>query len=1082
MANPYSSPINYKYKPLDIGVLAQPLAQEQARYDKTMDVLDSTTFELKNLDPDSDRAKYLQKHLGDSVERISDNLLKSGDYRNAGRNLKKANKFYNTNEEIKAIQGNYSAWTKALKEQKKRVAKGDLTQKALNEWKFRQTNEFKQSGGTGFTEDGTYTSIGTQGRVASKEKEIEEWALKLAKATPEQKEVIYSQIQDVAGVDFKKALPKTLIEEKNLDNITKELYNTLSTSARFAPWLEDRADYSQYFSSRNPDGSTNVEWASKEYGEKLAIYNAELKNTDDSTTLNAEDKKAKKAIIKAKLNELEEGYKNAKQGGMERFYKNAFTENYIANLSRTTADIVDYRNEIDNVKLFDDKAAMKAAKKADKLIEGLDVNYTKDSTGDLSVLPGYGQLNAKLDANGNLITITDPITGVVTPAGTNLMLDAVIGTGTSVDDQGNEIPATGLTAYSENISDLDSQINSIGTTQQQLYQNQSADPAEIEKLEVQKQTLINKKAQVATKQEQTRGLITVATENAIRSQIEELEVANEDASIYKAQLKEFNKVKNGSMNIEDFLREQKELGQSIYNLDPRKASQDSGYEVLSIPSGGYDSEGDPIEFKKGAQSSAEKVYNEILEADKTQKRFNQNPTTVEFTLGGAHKSTEYSFQEVKGRKKQEAYYDDQGDLKYRTKRDANGNIEYYDKTRLVRKKYPDINVNTNELKEKLDKLGYDLVEDTDRQTLSDKKTYLDNQTNRHYRAVPKNLIEDYDAYQLNNINKSNEKIAKNIYDLQGDLGTNDIGVVVDEVSNELSGGELTRLTDFQKTDVQYTNTEVFERDDFGNYSMVEKASQDPKSFRPNLELYVPKNIVGTNEDGTPIIRWSLAERLTPAQVNAELDKLTPGQLGITSEEDSIRYLNLKTLNAEDKREYFKNKMSGDLALFDEWVERFNQDVFIGSTGTSFNTTSMLENATESLGTIMQYSSPTEKMSALNDVAQLDVALDNKKQKQLRSDFVSLESGAIDSLPFKQGTPFTTLNDSGKEEVFYYELGYESSNGAIIPIINLKNTNGESIHSNKLDDIKAGQGTPEILMRKLELQYGIESPQAYILNL
>ncbi|GAF78930.1 unnamed protein product, partial [marine sediment metagenome] len=479
--------------------------------------------------------------------------------------------------------------------------------------------------------------------------------------------------------------------------------------------------------------------------------------------------------------------------------------------------------------------------------------------------------------------------------------------------------------------------------------------------------------------------------------------------------------------------------------------------------GGYDSEGDPIEFEKGAQSSAEKVYDEILEADKTQKRFNQNPTIIEFTLGGAKKSTERS-------------------LERRNQNDSDISIGL--DLQLKTKRYPDININTNELKEKLDKLGYDLVEDTDRQTLSDKKTYLDNQTNRHYRAVPKNLIEDYDAYQLNNINKSNEKIARNIYDLQGDLGTNDIGVVVDEVSDELSGGELTRLTDFQKTDVQYTNTEVFERDNFGNYSMVEKASQDPKSFRPNLELYVPKNIVGTNEDGTPIIRWSLAERLTPAQVNAELDKLTPGQLGITnpSKEDNIHLNYLKTLNAEDKREYYKNRLDGDLALFDEWVERFNQDVFIGSTGTSFNTTSMLENATESLGTIMQYSSPTEKIDALINVAQLDVALDNKKQKQLATDIFSLESGAVDSLPFKQGTPFTTLNDSGKEEVFYYELGYESSNGAIIPIINLKNTNGESIHSNKLDDIKAGQGNLEILMRKLELQYGIESPQAYILSL
>ncbi len=40
-----------------------------------------------------------------------------------------------------------------------------------------------------------------------------------SEATPEQKEVIYRQIQDVAGVDFKKALPKTLIEEKDLDSL-----------------------------------------------------------------------------------------------------------------------------------------------------------------------------------------------------------------------------------------------------------------------------------------------------------------------------------------------------------------------------------------------------------------------------------------------------------------------------------------------------------------------------------------------------------------------------------------------------------------------------------------------------------------------------------------------------------------------------------------------------------------------------------------------------------------------------------------------------------------------------------------------
>jgi metallophosphoesterase superfamily enzyme len=57
--------------------------------------------------------------------------LSKRDYRTAAKNLNKLNKFYNSNEEIKAIKGNYDAWQDAIKEQKKRLVgkNADLSQK-----------------------------------------------------------------------------------------------------------------------------------------------------------------------------------------------------------------------------------------------------------------------------------------------------------------------------------------------------------------------------------------------------------------------------------------------------------------------------------------------------------------------------------------------------------------------------------------------------------------------------------------------------------------------------------------------------------------------------------------------------------------------------------------------------------------------------------------------------------------------------------------------------------------------------------------------------------------------------------------
>ena len=65
MANPYSTPITatYKYKPLDISTLAQPMAMAQQQYDAQVQAVDAALFELQGLSPDSQRAKEIKEYL-----------------------------------------------------------------------------------------------------------------------------------------------------------------------------------------------------------------------------------------------------------------------------------------------------------------------------------------------------------------------------------------------------------------------------------------------------------------------------------------------------------------------------------------------------------------------------------------------------------------------------------------------------------------------------------------------------------------------------------------------------------------------------------------------------------------------------------------------------------------------------------------------------------------------------------------------------------------------------------------------------------------------------------------------------------
>jgi predicted nucleic acid-binding Zn-ribbon protein len=124
MANPYSRPVRYKYQPINVGVLAQPLAQQQAAYDQQTALIDNASFDIKALDSDSEVVKKKKEALQASLDEMSKDLLNTKDFRSASRKLAKLNKFYTTSDEIQSHQQNYAQYQQHKADLQKRVEKG----------------------------------------------------------------------------------------------------------------------------------------------------------------------------------------------------------------------------------------------------------------------------------------------------------------------------------------------------------------------------------------------------------------------------------------------------------------------------------------------------------------------------------------------------------------------------------------------------------------------------------------------------------------------------------------------------------------------------------------------------------------------------------------------------------------------------------------------------------------------------------------------------------------------------------------------------------------------------------------------
>ena len=1047
MANPYSTPLTarYKYKPLDVSVLAQPLAQQQQQYDLTEQAVDAAQFELAGLSPDSERAKEIKAVLGEQVGDISEGLLSKRDYRTAAKNLNKLNKFYNSNEEIKAIKGNYNAWQDAIKEQKKRLVgkNADLSQKQYEEWYQKSMIEFRDKGGTDFR-DGDYNTINTMGRMSDMDKEIQDYAYKLANARPDEKRTILGKIQDVAGHRFKDQVIDTIITYQNKDDITAELYNQLSSSDRFKSWLDEKAEYNHFFQSYG-----NPEYAADMYGK----YHAHLDEQEENIIKSKAKKKQKEAAlanVEEQRRSLTEGYAKSKGDYIKGLVKKAHTQDYLMGVSSSMADVFNFQ----------------------------DIEY------DRTFVDDFEAHVAPLGPNGEVLT------GKEDPGE---LIQNLIGTSSTTGMNWTPGTGTGFKGLETNISGTQVALNNLQLKINPLKRQAKRD-LQAAKTEEERQTIINnynrdnadlfdkqKRLQKALSEQKavyTRETdrVKINIKNNLNRLIAEGRKKGQDVSWYTEQL---NLIENnisdpwnlsisqnkGKVSISGYLKGMQVDSKSKYDNSPLLGDLSfaqpgvPGYDVIRLDGITSASQGTNLSGVLSPGTVDAGVAAGALLLDYATSDSGGDIIPVQRMAGEDDRK---QIQNIKNNNKEAILEFDVSSSDF----DHDFAVLPYSQSGFVQQAHD----RKNSWIKMLEEEGYTIVQGP--RSNSDKHAYLDDIVVHHLRAVPNSLIKKQKEY-VSNPNKNQmailqKGVSEELYNQQMSRSTQDQGIILNDASNSVSGGVFNQLVDYQQQDTNNANTHRFYMNENGSYRM---ASDGMNNEEPNLNLYEAREVVGTSTvDGKqiPLIRYALKQDLTEGQIINEISRSgnVKAQTG--------------GMSADEKRVWSATKMG---LLTDDWRNVFSTDVVVGTLGTSFALGEAVKNTRKTFENIAEYGDGAQTANALTQLAQTEISLDGKMQDRLALDYIDLFQGTTNEIR-NQGTPFAFPDGSlGRYDIIYRSTG----GGGVtqeITLVDAKKYPNETVGKEILTQSLSNVMNSDVpaFMRSYELLYGINTNQAYMNNI
>lgn len=335
--SPYSTPIQYEYKPLNLSAFAAPLSAMQEKFDLVTETIDSTDFNLANLPygTDPERAKELIKTVKSKRDELAKNLAETKNYKQAASKLRELNTLWQKDPELNALQANAKLWAERDKAERERIDKpGGITRDQYLQWKDREIRKYKENKGAAFTataadKQGTYNQItGQTGRLADLSKDLEELSWKVASAVPGEKMDTFR----AAGIDpttLDAKFVKTIIESNDAKKIAQLTSDYLRTLPRFRDWATEVADYNHDQLQQNPEAYKQV--ASELNDKYLSSLNYQISAIEKAA------KKDKDLLKGAEYTDLMEEKAKAEQAKATGEYdatatKNLYTHQHLNNV------------------------------------------------------------------------------------------------------------------------------------------------------------------------------------------------------------------------------------------------------------------------------------------------------------------------------------------------------------------------------------------------------------------------------------------------------------------------------------------------------------------------------------------------------------------------------------------------------------------------------------------------------------------------------------------------------------------------------------------------------------------------------
>lgn len=395
--NPYSTPSRLEYKPLGLETFAKPFSEMRQQFETAQDKIDQTEFELSRLAKDDERAKEMLKEVEAARDELAQNLVNTGNYREATQKLLRMNKQFNKGEETSAIKSNYDTYQKALEEQKERVKSGKISNRDLEIWKFNTAQDFK---GTNYDpKTGEYTPINVTPFSDNLEKEIEEKSLELARMTVADKTIAYQQLIKEGIPDaYAQDILKVTTESKPLDRIKEEIAGYLKSSGRYKEYVDSRANAEfKYNNYKDPEfGQNYINGLLSENEQKITAFQNALANPNLTSAQKEDYTKGLKTWQKAQQDIQTNLSTIQDQEGLNEYAQKLYLadkQGIFKNLATRAGDLVDYTNISQDIIHQNDEAKQKkheeVAKKV-KEVGAITMNVTA-TQGDAKTIVGSGQ-------------------------------------------------------------------------------------------------------------------------------------------------------------------------------------------------------------------------------------------------------------------------------------------------------------------------------------------------------------------------------------------------------------------------------------------------------------------------------------------------------------------------------------------------------------------------------------------------------------------------------------------------------------------------------------------------------------------